>query len=103
MDRNLIDHSLAAIGTKHGFDSDVVSGTRFGYVGSGAVQAGGAAVADEVEIKLHAANVRHAVRIVINTAEAVAEGEGRQHRGRLSAISRGEHILNSNGRISPNV
>ncbi len=42
---------LAAIGTKHGFNRDLVAGTSFGHVGAGALQAGPAAFADEVEIK----------------------------------------------------
>ena len=51
---------------------------------------------------MHPANIRHVVGIIVNTAEAVTERKRCQHGGGLSAIGRGEHILNPHVRISTN-
>src|SRR5207244_1248319 len=83
----LVDQSIPPIWTEHGFNRNVVTGTGFGYVSPGTFQTRRAAVADKVKIKLHTANIRHAVWIVVNAAEAVAEGTCRQDSGWLATVS----------------
>src|SRR5436190_17886100 len=68
VNRNLVDQSIPPIWTEHGFNRNVVTGTGFGYVSPGTFQTRRAAVADKVKIKLHTANIRHAVWIIVDTA-----------------------------------
>ena len=95
VNRNLVDQSIPPIWTEHGFNRNVVTGTGFGYVSPGTFQTRRAAVADKVKIKLHTANIRHAVWIVVNAAEAVAEGKCRQDSGWLATVSRGKHVFDA--------
>ncbi len=100
MNRNLVQDHLAAIRTQHSFDRDLVARAGFGHIGAGAFQTGPAAFADQVEIKLHAANAGHVVRIVVDAAEAFPKGQRRHHRGRLSAVRRRKHVLHRDVGIS---
>ena len=93
MNGNLLQNHFAPVGTQHGFDGDLVARPGFDHIGAGAFQARPAAFADQVEIKLHAANARHVVRIVVDAAETFPQRKRRHHRGRLSAVRRGKHVL----------
>src|SRR5580704_12523105 len=75
VDWNVLHHAFAAIWPQHGFDGNVVARSSFGDIGSSTFETGPAAFANHVEIKLHAMNGRHAIGIVKDAAEPVAQGD----------------------------
>ena len=60
--------------------------TSFRHIGASALQAGPAAFADEVEIQLHARDGRGVIGIVIDAAEALAQGNCSLHCGGLRIL-----------------
>ena len=90
--RNLLHNALAAIGREHGFEHNLFPRTSFRHTGSSALQAGPAAFADEVEIQLHARNGRGAIGIVVDAAEALAQGNCSLHCRGLRILRRREHV-----------
>src|SRR6185437_8029466 len=71
---NPADNAFAAVGAHYRLDHDFVTGPSFGHVGTGAFQTGGAAVIDQVETQVHAADIGDLIGIIENPAEVVAEG-----------------------------
>src|SRR5581483_8829485 len=61
---------------------------------------GPTAVANDVEVELHTLHIRNVVRVVVDAAEAITDRERGKHRGWLSTVDGGEHVLNPNLRVA---
>src|SRR5216684_8107931 len=88
--------ALSAIGSKNGFDGDLVAGTGFGYVGAGAFQTRPATLPDQIELKFYTVDRRGTIGIVVNAAETFSERKRRGHGGGLCIFRRREHVLELN-------
>ena len=97
---NLSHDPFPAIGTKHGLYHDLVAGASFGGVRAGSFQAHRASFAHQVELQLHALNFGSVVGIVVDASETIANCACGHGCCRHAAIRRGEHILQSDLRIS---
>src|SRR5207244_6468174 len=81
---DLVYQPLASIGTEHRLDIDLIAGTGFGHVRAGGLQAGPTTISLQIKIQLHATDIGHRVRIVVNETEPVTQRKRSQYRGRLS-------------------
>ncbi len=91
--RNLAHDALAAVGTEHGFDDDVVAGAGFGHVGADALQLRRLALAHHVEVQLDALHLGLAVRVLVDAPEAVPQRHGGSERGGKAGVGGREHVL----------
>src|SRR2546426_5918242 len=92
-DGNLTHEGFTTVRTQDGFNGNLVAGTGFGQIGSGAFQAGPSAVAGYIEVKLNTANVGHAVGVIIKAAGTLAPRKRSPHGGGVPALHRFEHIF----------
>ena len=93
--RNLAHQALAAIRAQQGLDRDLVAGTRFGDIGARRFQPRRTAIGNQVEVQLHAFNLRRVIRILEDAAEVLADGHRNVvGRGRV-AVERREHVLHA--------
>ena len=89
---NLAHQPLAPIRTNDRLHHNLVAGTGFRHVGARSFQASGAALADKIEIELHALNVGSVEGIGIDASKAIADsGSGQSRRG-LPIVLRGKHV-----------
>src|SRR5580658_6606550 len=89
---NLLHDALAAVGSEHGFECNVVARASFSHVSACAFQAGPAALAHQVKIQLHVLDSGSVVGIVVDTSEALTQRDRSLH-GRGLPIFRGsEHV-----------
>src|SRR2546428_6739224 len=72
-DGNLTHEGFTTVRTQDGFNGNLVAGTGFGQIGSGAFQAGPSAGAGYIEGKLKTAHVGHTVGGILKEAETLPQ------------------------------
>src|SRR5581483_1751436 len=74
--RNAAHNALAAIGPKHGFNSDLITGARFRHVSARTLQHSGVALTLQIKLKRYAADGRSFKRVIVNSAKMIAQSRG---------------------------